>query len=258
MPDSIPPIWVVSLRRSIERRTRMEGQFARLGLRFEFTDAADARELSAGSLAEVYSVEQTRRLLGREMTPGEIGCSLSHLEIYRRFLASEQEELIVLEDDVVLDAVFREVLASRHRLPEGWDVVHLHAGSPLSPPVVSLWGKRKLAGRCRCVRFASTLDGSFGYLLRRSGAEKMLKNGYPVRVPSDLLTGGVIDVGLRYYGISPPLIWHGGDDSTMPDAHALRSQIELGRRRASWVRWFVGECHTKCVRLYRRVAPLPR
>lgn len=40
----------------------------------------------------------------KPMTPAEVGCALSHMEAYQRFLESPESSLLVLEDDVVLHA----------------------------------------------------------------------------------------------------------------------------------------------------------
>lgn len=42
----------------------------------------------------------------KPLTPGELGCTLSHLEIYKRFLLTENKFALIFEDD----AIFPEVL----------------------------------------------------------------------------------------------------------------------------------------------------
>jgi glycosyl transferase family 25 len=170
------------------------------------------------------------RLLGRSLTPGEFGCSLSHLGLYRRLLASGLEEAVILEDDVIPDPMFPEFLRTRHRLSERCELVHFHTGLPRTPH--SIWGARAVSDRHRCVRLTIPMSGSFAYLIRRSAAEKLLASGDPVRVPADVLCGGTLRIGVRIYGIDPPLVHHQDSESTMPEAYALRESVGLLNRPA--------------------------
>jgi glycosyl transferase family 25 len=233
----MPPVWIVSLQRSSERRLRIFGHLTGLGLPFEFVDAVDGKNLPpAGGL-----------------TPGEIGCSLSHLGICRRLLDSGLDEAIVLEDDVVLDPAFAELMDRRGHQTGPWDLIHLHVGDPRSAPVISLWNRQRLDARHRLVRLSSPMDGTFGYLLRRSGAEKILRGGLPVRVPADLLTGGSVDIGLRICAIAPALVRHLSGESTMPEAYEARAaRARAPSNRADRIARLLAE---RATRFYRRLDP---
>jgi glycosyl transferase family 25 len=259
MTASLPPIWIISLTRSVDRRTIMAGHLALLGLPYEFVNAVDGRNLSEGEVAAVYSREETFRLLGRPLARGEIGCTLSHLHVCRRLIDSGLEEVVVLEDDVLLDPAVREVLERRNLLPEGWDLIHLHVGNPGRLPLVSIWGKRPLGGAYQSVRFTTPVDGSYAYLLRRSGAEKIFQHGYPVRLPADQYTGGSrrSDVHLSLYGIDPPVSSCWAAESTMPEAYALREELEA-RHRAGPLRAIYEALRERAARLYKRVHPFYR
>lgn len=224
----IPPIWIVSLRRSAERRASVAACLVSLDLSFEFTDAVEGRDLSPAQILASCNPSEAVRLLGRNLTLGEIGCSLSHLRLYRRLLDSSLEEVVILEDDVIVDPALPEILKSRDRLPGRWELLHLHSGLPRAP--FSIWGARVVSDRHRCVRLTIPVNGSFGYLIRRSGAEKLLKSGEPVRVPADVLCGGSLRAGVRLYGIDPPVVRHLDGESTMPDAYALRARISCMNR----------------------------
>jgi len=257
--SALPPIWIVSLARSVERRAIMADHLNSLGFPYEFVDAVDGSKLSAEELAATYSEEEAFRLLGRPLTRGEIGCTLSHLELCRRLIDSGLEEAIVLEDDARLEPALREAVERRNRLPEGWDLIHLHIGNPDRLPIVSVWGKRSLGGSYRCVRFTTPVDGSYAYLLRRSGAEKILKHGYPVRLPADHYTGGSrrSNMHLNLYGIDPPVSSYRNFESTMPEAHALRAGLEA-QRRVGPLRSIYEWLQERAARIYKRFYPFYR
>lgn len=47
----------------------------------------------------------------RQMTMGEIGCFLSHYEIWKKIVQLEQEVVLILEDDIRFEAYFLNAAA---------------------------------------------------------------------------------------------------------------------------------------------------
>jgi glycosyl transferase family 25 len=248
----LPPIWVVNLRRSVERRAQIAGHLDALGLPFEIIEGVDGQALTAADQAAVSHSRESLRHLGRELTPGEIGCSLSHLALYRKLVDEGWDEVVILEDDAMVNQEFVDVLRRREVLPADWELVLLYHGRPQ----ISRWGVRSL-GPSRCVKFAGLAWGTVGYLLRRSGAIKLLAHGYPVRVTADQLTGGGIDTGICLYGIDPPCVQEVSCDvggSTMPEAAALRGRWPT-REELGPVGWALHRWKWSLVRFYQRSNP---
>ena len=212
------------MRRSIERRQHVSSHLAEHGLAFELVDAVDGRALSPREIESVYDARAAKRTIGRDHTPAEIACSLSHLALYRRLVQSRMTEVVILEDDVVIRPEFLELLRSRARLPEGWELILCYHSAAQK----SVWGGRRLSASLRLVRFASTANGTVGYLLTRTGAEKLLARAYPICAPADHLTGGGLRAGIRLYGIDPPCLGELSSGSaalsTMPETHLRRAR----------------------------------
>jgi len=225
-----PPVWVVNLPRSTERREYISGHLQALGLPFEIVPAVDGWDLPAQELAELYSAEQTVACIKREMALGEVGCALSHLRLYQRMLDEGIDEALIVEDDAVLDPGVPELLAQRQRWPADWEILMLYHGS--GP--VSWWHSQAVSRRFRIGRFALPAYGTVGYLVTQSAARKILALAYPVRVPSDHWTGGhVATAGLRIYGVDPCCVSHRhGQDalmhSTIPDKDLYRQLAGFG------------------------------
>ena len=248
------PIWVINLRRSVERRAVICNQLDGLGMAYELVEAVDGRALSSETVSRLYSPSQSIANIGRELTPGEIGCGLSHLQLCQRQVDEGHDEVLILEDDVIVDAALPEVLGRRAAMPTDRELVLLHR---LNSPQVSYWGRRRIDERYRCVKFGVVADGTQGYLLRQSGARKLLAHGYPIRMPADNLTGGLLKTGVRLYGLDPPCI-HEHDSSvtpsTNPEAHALRrkwpTKDELGRAR-----WMLHRVKWRAIHSFRVFNP---
>ncbi len=197
----------------------MTSHLAELGIEFEFVEAIDGRTLSPDECARSIDAERARRFLGRALTPPEIGCSLSHRMLYQKQIDEGLEEVVILEDDAVVGPAFLEVINLRHALPADWDLVYFYRGDTR----VSFWGSRPV-GRWRCVKFGSLAYGAVAYMLRRSGARKLLAHSNPVSLPADCLTGGAIRTGVQLYGIDPPCVRELTRDaaaSTMPELNAM-------------------------------------
>ena len=65
---------------------------------------------SARGWPDIYARQQRLRHSGVDMRAGEMGCYLSHREIWKSFLASDDELCLVLEDDVEIGPDFAAVV----------------------------------------------------------------------------------------------------------------------------------------------------
>jgi glycosyl transferase family 25 len=205
MPRDLPPIWVVSLARAVDRREFVEQAFRDAGLPFEIFPATDGRELSAAEIAR-YSSYRAMYEYGSELGRGMLGASLSHLRVLERMVADDIPELVVFEDDARPHVRFGDVLRARDALPADWDVVTFHslfnwaAPQPVAPaPIIDDF---------HVCRYQRTPMGLQAYLITRDAAERVLAVGYPVAFPPDELLFRRHPAGLHVYGIEPTLIVH--------------------------------------------------
>lgn len=99
-------IFIVNLKRAIEKREHMIAQLERVGITdYEFIEAVYGKDLSLEYIEKnVYDYPNCA------LTPGEIGCSLSHIGIYNKMVSQNIPYALVLEDDVVLPDDFLELL----------------------------------------------------------------------------------------------------------------------------------------------------
>lgn len=88
------PVFIVSLKSATDRRAALKSHLAPLGIEYEWFDAIRGDELSPQYRQEVNPAGN--------MSPGQLGCYLSHIHIYERIIAQEIPVALVLEDDTVL------------------------------------------------------------------------------------------------------------------------------------------------------------
>jgi glycosyl transferase family 25 len=197
--NSLPPFWVLSLERARERREFVERGFAELGVAFEVIEAVDGSQLTDD---QRHSYSHVRSLIevGRGLTAGDLGCSLSHLAAYQRMVDEQLPEVVILEDDAQPTNDLLALLGAEAAFPTDWDVMNFR---PLfgkgSVPV----GAPLLDGTYRICSYRRNPYGASCYLLRLSAAERLLRVGYPVRMPPDDLIFRRRPAGLRMYGIEP-------------------------------------------------------
>lgn len=209
--SSIPPIYVISLPGS-SRRRHVQSVFDAIGLPFQFWNGVNGGSLEETSLAEIDDAH-TQREWGHGLSKGEIGCALSHIQLYEHIVAERHESAIILEDDAKPIEGFHETLLTMlAKLPARAELVFLYHGKAKSWPI-----KRQLANGHKLVRYRypsanskRCIIGACGYWLSQSGAQRLLDMAYPVRMPADYLTGFIQRSRLNAYGVEPNLLVEAG------------------------------------------------
>lgn len=203
----LPPVWAISLDRSVERWEACSAEFAREGLAVERISAVDGAALSEDDL-----VRDCTRAGRWFCTRGMIGCFLSHRHLWERVVREEVPAVIIFEDDVRLAPSFKaNVQQALAELPPDWDVCLLGAVGNINPDAewffmllfsFMVGGGRPSPGQTR--RVSSNLfvplrpAGTHAYVLSLSGARKLLAQLPRARYHVDLAAWGLPE--LRLFG----------------------------------------------------------
>jgi glycosyl transferase family 25 len=194
--------YVINLERSTDRRQHVEAELAKVGLDYEIVRAVDGRQLDVSGPQVARPGDPGQRCSPLWATtwslPGVAACSLSHLLVCERILASGAEEALVLEDDVTLApdlATMTETLPSQLA---GAEVVLLNFDSH-DVCRLSTHGTQSLSGRWT---LALPLDvdqilSAAAYVITREACRRMLEQMTPARAKPDdwayFYRQGVID-----------------------------------------------------------------
>jgi len=130
--DNIPPIYIINLKRTPERRLSISRQLDKYNLRYQFVEAIDKYDLGssryrariARSLAMAESDMEWKY---KKCGLGGLACTLSHLKVYNLILKSDATAACILEDDAILLPRFVALLKEAFRYP--WDVLTLSSHS---------------------------------------------------------------------------------------------------------------------------------
>lgn len=117
MSASKTPIYLISMEKDEERRRNLASLFPRYYPIMKYLPAIDGRQLST---QEYFSHIAKPLARGRRlMLPGEVGCSLSHINALECFLQSNHSFALILEDDVIgTDESIDNLLGIVPSLPE--------------------------------------------------------------------------------------------------------------------------------------------
>ncbi|XP_029931190.1 procollagen galactosyltransferase 2-like [Myripristis murdjan] len=125
-------IFLINLKRRLDRRERMMSTLAALGIDVTLTEAVDGKALNSSQLLAMgidmlpgYKDPYS----GRVLTRGEIGCFLSHYNIWKQTVEQELQQVLVLEDDVRFEPRFRSRLTATmddvKRTGLDWDLIYV-------------------------------------------------------------------------------------------------------------------------------------
>ena len=186
--------YVVNLERSTVRKQYMEQLLQPYSfLDVEFIKAVDGRILSEEEINSQFDFNRSRKLYGKRITPGEVGCTLSHRKIYKQIVDDNIPYALLLEDDIAiqrdlnfidLDAVDKLLRSSK-------------------PRVLMLSGDYCYYKKKPIARIYSAV-GTYAYMINFAGAKLIYDKVCPCSVADDWLY--FKRKGLKMYAIYPYMI----------------------------------------------------
>ncbi len=172
-------ILVINLDRAPNRLEKISLQLNRLGLAWERVSAADGKNLNIHD-ENLLDTKSFGARHGKTPLPGELGCYLSHVWAFERFLKSDFKFALVLEDDVLLRDELPAVLDKLKTREDAWDMVKLsgvHSGTPVSvAQLTPLHQLTVMLSRC---------TGSSAYAVNRHAAKIYAQGLLPMKLPYD-------------------------------------------------------------------------
>lgn len=220
--------YVVNLEQSVDRRAAMEEQLARFPqLEAEFVPAVDGRKMSEEEVRAAFDVQRARAYYGRDLTRGEIGCTLSHVRCYKRIAEGADRVALILEDDADLgtrlpDLAPLEAMLSRTRRP----TVVLLSGHYWYWP-----GFRRELKRVFCAYYTHS------YLINRPAARLLADHfARPFHLADNWIH--VRRQGVQVLAVRPHWINQISTDatSTVGDASMVQNMRGLVKKNLSWGR----------------------
>lgn len=229
-------IFVINLKRSIERRREIEKLMSRHSISFEFYEAIDGQLLDRQTIIE--SRKRSNLWYKQDEGPnesmklGEIGVALSHYNIYQKIIQENIEMAIVLEDDANFDERFGQFLKYGDNIYSAlkkFDLMLLgyctHDLNYDLPAVCSYIGREKISEKFIVGKPVKWYWSAIGYVISKKGALLLAeKQGRYPCVTADILTANSPRYGVSLGVINQPIIW--------PGELSNFSTIQVSRQRA--------------------------
>jgi len=181
------PCYVINLASATQRRQAMETRLQQQGVHAQFFPAVDGRLMDSSELEKQVDRAKAEIEYG-QLTPAEIGTSLSHIHIYREMVQRNTACAVILEDDVCLSADFSNLLSADS--PDGL----AQSVNPHVPIMIQLTYVRR-AYRGSRIRIGNTRRKivhpygaiwlTSGYFITLAAAKNLAVNLYPVWTVAD-------------------------------------------------------------------------
>jgi len=197
-------VFVVNLKKDKEKKEHMLELCKKFSLNCHFIDAVYGKSLSEEEIRKHYAQEMAIKYTKRKMSRGEIGCLLSHKNIYQKMLDNDLTQALILEDDIEFDEDIIELFEYIKVFPNNWELILLGHHSRIGRYVNtkgSIWWKQILSKKYKLIRPSDVGRGTYGYLINKKGASKLLNTLDQYYKPIDHYTGH--DKEINVYAISP-------------------------------------------------------
>ena len=185
----------------------MQRQLDGLGLPFRFFDAVDGSKMTAMELMDA-APKGGINYCG-QLTPGEIGCALSHLAVIRKIAEGEHEYAAVIEDDVFVLPEARKFLDEQYlRSLPPFDILQLvgnHTKKRFTLNVGNIGSYQVCAlPKCHYIMFA--------LIYSRETARRIAESIKDVTAPIDnMIFNDHRPIGLRVIEVRPAVVRHNDD-----------------------------------------------
>lgn len=225
--------YLINLDGSDQRLASATAQLQQAGWSFSRFAAYDGRGKALSEFKQ-YNDAEAQRILGRSLISSELGCYLSHYGCVEKFLETDADYLVVLEDDIQVLPNFKNNLQSllnyldQHKALD-WYVVNLAAK------------KKKLAKNIVQMEHYNLWHAYYfpirgvGLVWSRKGAEEFVRLGKEIHVPVDIFFQDWLSKNGKGLGVWQPFVKPAGLDSDILGTVATQGiqRKDLEKRDAS-------------------------
>jgi len=171
----VEPVFVILLEGNLARVRHVKKMLKTNIVNAEIVPAVDVGKITRDELKQFIDNGDVAETYRDDLTPGELGCAMSHLSVWRKIVDRGLEQALVLEDDFMFCQNFSEkYYRFKNALPKDFDVTFLYLWQRKRYPVNPL-------GKSPHIGTPSDPYGTVGYIISRRGALKLCKLIPPVR-----------------------------------------------------------------------------
>jgi glycosyl transferase family 25 len=175
-------VFLINLDRRPDRLAAMKSQLDRLGIAFERFSAVDAQAMEPAKLSVPFAESGPLGML----SPGDKGCTYSHIHVWRMIAEGPDEYVTVLEDDIQISDSAPEFLLRSDWIPKDIHLVKPERYGDENQLIVI--GKPRIAVKGRILApLMSRHTGTGGYIISRELATRLANLKEKITLPVDHL-----------------------------------------------------------------------
>ena len=203
--------YLINLDGSDQRLEQATKQLNAVNWPFERFSAFDGRGKALSEFSQ-YDDQGAQELLGRRLMNSELGCYLSHYGCAEKFLTTDADYLVVLEDDMKIDENFHAQLQAT--------LDYLDEHKNLDWYLVNIAAKKKKFAKDITTLNTMSLWHAFYFPIRglgliwsRQGAQAFVDAGKTINMPVDIFFQTWLSKNGKGLGVWPALVRPAGFDS---------------------------------------------
>lgn len=212
-------IYVINLDRDIERYDKIKKQSKMFKL--NRISAVDGKKINIDDLKKDGTIKMNNESFifskdgDRDVLNGSIGCSLSHINLWKKMKKSRDNEIIIFEDDsIITNNTHNEIdrcLENIKQIDKDWDIIFL-GGSRIYGERMGNFIKAKYVGSwMNC--------GLFAYIINKKSIDKLLKTVLPINTYIDMQMNRYYGNGINAYYTNPSAVKHNYDFGSSRDVN---------------------------------------
>ena len=192
--------YYINLDRSYARRDWMEAQLSELQLDYERISAVDGTNLSPSEFKSWIDQKRMYWYSSRRLTPGLVGCFLSHRDAWKKIAAGADRYAVVMEDDILISRKGITLLKEESWIPNQTAFIRLDQQAKVY--LLHCYKKFQLNGTQISLFNFERGYGTGAYIIHKSMAEWFISNFNKVYQGIDMQ---MINRGLFSRNRPPPM-----------------------------------------------------
>lgn len=217
------PIFIISLKTSVARRDLCAGMMGAAGLPFTFFDAVNGAAVTDPTIRRHYDGAANLERFKRPLSASEIGCYLSHLELWSHISQQGSGAALVLEDDAQIDGELKSFLEQISK----YDLENIYlkldgVAEALDPGDTS--STKMTLGRRKVIHAPQIAPRTTGYIIGAHAAGRMAMARNRFFRPVDIDIKHYWEHDVPVWTVAPQLVCETrtyGDESTIEASRAL-------------------------------------
>jgi glycosyl transferase family 25 len=193
-------IFIVNLKKDKERRTHIINQLTRQKINnYEIIDAVNGNEFDENEIKKnTFANKMGINPWNTKMSPSQIGCALSHIKIYKKFIKTNYDYALILEDDAIFIESFHDKLINFiiNNFKYKKQIILLSEIKQFYSKPINKIEKYELVN-------VTNAFFTHAYFINKEAAKSIISFNYPVKTIADNFVLFKLYCGIKITGINP-------------------------------------------------------